>query len=303
MLVSRPHRGVCGIRAVAEAFECPSLHLDARRAGGRFGDGRATDPARRPIGNHHPPRRSVRADTREWCGRASARRDFCGQLRSSLVVRPTGRIAVVGARFRADGAPALIGCPQHVLAGLTPDLGDLSASLARQLRDVTAAQPSLLQAARAVGDCLQSHLDESRIDPHVRLAIGAIQRQRGAGSVDDMAVLTGLSRRHLERRFQEVVGLSPKRFARITRFQHALRIFEQGASGQRGAATAAACGLRGSGTLHPRLWRARRLLAGSAPAQKCDAEQALRRTLLQSPEGSQIAGVSGFNRTGCSVRL
>jgi hypothetical protein len=78
MLVSRPHRGVCGIRAVAEAFECPSLHLDARRAGGRFGDGRATDPARRPIGNHHPPRRSVRADTREWCGRASARRDFCG---------------------------------------------------------------------------------------------------------------------------------------------------------------------------------------------------------------------------------
>lgn len=167
---------------------------------------------------------------------------FAGQLRSSLVVRPTGRIAVVGVRFRADGAPALIGCPQHVLAGLTPDLGDLSASLARQLRDVTAAQPSLLQAARAVGDCLRSHLDESRIDPHVRLAIGAIQRQRGAGSVDDMAVLTGVSRRHLERRFQEVVGLSPKRFARITRFQHALRIFEQGASGQRGAATAAACG-------------------------------------------------------------
>jgi hypothetical protein len=78
MLVSRPHRGVCGIRDVAEAFECPSLHLDTRRAGGRFGDGRATDPARRPIGNHHPPRRSVRADTREWCGRASARRVFCG---------------------------------------------------------------------------------------------------------------------------------------------------------------------------------------------------------------------------------
>jgi transcriptional regulator GlxA family with amidase domain len=84
-------------------------------------------------------------------------------------------------------------------------------------------------------------LAESPIDPHVRLAIGAIQRQRGAGSVDDMAVLTGLSRRHLERRFQEVVGLSPKRFSRITRFQHALRIFEQGASGRRGAVTAV-CG-------------------------------------------------------------
>jgi AraC-like DNA-binding protein len=38
-----------------------------------------------------------------------------------------------------------------------------------------------------------------------------------------------------------VVGLSPKRFSRITRFQHALRIFEQGASGRRGAVTAAVC--------------------------------------------------------------
>jgi AraC-like DNA-binding protein len=92
-----------------------------------------------------------------------------------------------------------------------------------------------------VDDCLQSDMDESRIDPHVRLAVGAIQ-QRGAGSVGDMAVLKGLSRRHLKRRFQEVVGLPPKRFARITRFQHALRIFEQGASGQRGAVTAAVCG-------------------------------------------------------------
>ena len=75
----------------------------------------------------------------------------------------------------------------------------------------------------------------------------ALQLARFSGSAEldrwtTCAVLTGMSRRHLERRFQEVVGLSPKRFARITRFQHALRIFEQGASGQRGAATAAACG-------------------------------------------------------------
>jgi AraC-like DNA-binding protein len=167
---------------------------------------------------------------------------FAGQLRSSLVVRPTGRISVVGVRFRTDGAPALIRCPQHVLAGLTLDLDDLSRSLARQLRDVSAAQPNLSQAARAVDDCLQSHLDESRIDPHVRLAVVTIQRQRGAGSVDGIAALTGLSRRHLERRFRDVVGLSPKRFARITRFQRALRMFEQGAARRRGAAAAAACG-------------------------------------------------------------
>jgi AraC-like DNA-binding protein len=166
---------------------------------------------------------------------------FAGQLQGPLTLRPTGRISVVGIRFHADGAATVTGCPQHRCAGLTSELGDVSPLLARELRNVTAAQPSVLLAARAGDACLQRHLDQSRIDPSVRVAIRAIQRQFGAGCVDEVAALAGVSRRHLERRFQEVVGLTPKRFARITRFQHALRTFEQGRSRHRGAATAASC--------------------------------------------------------------
>jgi len=167
---------------------------------------------------------------------------FAGQLDGPLVIRPTGMTSVVGIRFHADGTPAVIRCPQHRLAGLTIAFSDLSPAFARELHDVCAAQPSVSLAARAADDCLRRHLDDSRIDPHVRVAIGAIERRNGAGTVDEVAALTGVSRRHLERRFQEVVGLTPKRFARITRFQHALRTFEQGKSGHRGALTAATCG-------------------------------------------------------------
>ena len=108
---------------------------------------------------------------------------FAGQLTSPLVVRPTGTIAVVGVRFRADGVPAVIRGPQHRLAGLTLDLGDLSATLARQLRDACEAPPAVSRAVRAVDDCLLRHLDDSRIDPCVRGGIGSIQRGRGAVSV------------------------------------------------------------------------------------------------------------------------
>jgi AraC-like DNA-binding protein len=167
---------------------------------------------------------------------------FAGQLTSPLVLRPTGRIAVVGVRFHADGVPAVIRSPQHHLAGQTIDLRDVTAVLARQLHDACAGGPTLAHAARAVMICLEHHADHSRIDRHVRIAVGAIRRQRGLESVEAAAALTGVSRRHLERRFQDVVGLSPKRFARITRFQHALRMFERGAAGHRGAMTAAACG-------------------------------------------------------------
>jgi hypothetical protein len=56
-----------------------------------------------------------------------------GQLTSPVLVRPSGTIAIVGIRFRADAMPALIRCPQHRLAGTPVDLGALSTQLAREL--------------------------------------------------------------------------------------------------------------------------------------------------------------------------
>jgi len=167
---------------------------------------------------------------------------FAGQLTGPLALRPTGAIAVVGVRFHADGATAFVNAPQHRIVGQTVELKDVSMRLARDLQDACASQPCLARVARATVRCLERHVDESRIDPHVRVAIREIRRQHGTGSIDGAAALTGISRRHLERRFQEVVGISPKRLARITRFQRALQTFERGTSGRRGAATAAASG-------------------------------------------------------------
>jgi len=54
----------------------------------------------------------------------------------------------------------------------------------------------------------------------------------------------GMTRRHMERQFRQVVGMTPKRLARIARFQRAVRFLEgDGDAGrQGGAVTAAACG-------------------------------------------------------------
>lgn len=165
-----------------------------------------------------------------------------GQLTSPLLVRPIGTVAVVGIRLRADAMPALIPCAQHRLAGLPVDLGALSMRLARELSDAGIRAASAGLAVDAVSDCLRRHLDQSRLDPRVRAAVATIRRRNGDVSVDEIARLVGVSRRHLERRFQDAVGISPKRFARIARFQRALSTFEASTSRQRGAATAASCG-------------------------------------------------------------
>jgi AraC-like DNA-binding protein len=78
----------------------------------------------------------------------------------------------------------------------------------------------------------------------VRYAVTQIEARHGLVSIDAIAADTGLTRRHLERRFKDVVGMTPKRLARIARFQRSLRILDAADPSQRlgGAETAAACG-------------------------------------------------------------
>ena len=196
---------------------------------------------------------------------------FAGQMTSQLVLRPTGAIKVLGIRFEPFGAAALFRVPQHELAGLTVDLAAVSAPLARGLRHVQETARSLAEAVSAAQHALLPFVTPARPDPRIRYVVHEIKRFRGAVSVDRLASSTGLTRRHLERQFQQQVGVGPKRLARITRFQHALQLLEGTESTQRGAMTAAACGYADQA----HFIRDFRDLAGCAPT-----EHLLRRAVL-----------------------
>jgi AraC-like DNA-binding protein len=167
---------------------------------------------------------------------------FAGQLTSSLVLRPTGRIGVLGVRLHAHGAAALLRAPQHEFAGLTLGIADIDGGLSRSLSEVRDSARSLTDAVRAVQDTLSHHADPPRVDPRIAAVAQTIQQRRGLVSIEQLATEAGLTRRHLERRFMTLVGVPPKRLARIVRLQHALHVLEQTEAGPRGALTAAACG-------------------------------------------------------------
>lgn len=59
-------------------------------------------------------------------------------------------------------------------------------------------------------------------DPRYLDAVDQIYRSRGAVDVRTLAGTQGISDRHLRRLFDETLGLSPKRLARVVRFQVAL---------------------------------------------------------------------------------
>jgi len=193
-----------------------------------------------------------------------ARLLFAGQLTEQLTLRPTGTMAVAGVRFHPFGAAAFLPVPQHELTGLTVGLGEVSRPLARALArvgeqtdDVRCALP-LVEVA-LTGCVRQSH----RTDVRLPFVSRRILDTKGLVSIDALARQVSISRRHLERRFQDVVGISPKRLARVTRFQNALHILEESDPRRSGAATAATCGYADQS----HFIREFRQLAGCSPSE------------------------------------
>jgi AraC-like DNA-binding protein len=167
---------------------------------------------------------------------------FAGQLLRPLDLRATGRIAVVGIRLTPHGAGALFVEPQDRLVGQTTGLDGLSSSLSKELDALRSRARDTADAARMVQEVLARRVDVGRIDRRVHAAVDYIRHARGLVTMDVLAERVQFTSRHLERHFKNAVGISPKRLARITRFQHALRMFEHLDSPQRGTHTAAECG-------------------------------------------------------------
>jgi AraC-like DNA-binding protein len=167
---------------------------------------------------------------------------FAGQLTRQLILRPTARVAVVGVRFRPHGASALWRVPQAELTGTTGSVDDIDPRLNRALGEVSSETEAPATAVALIARLLTRRLRGVRLDSRVSHVVDAIDRSRGLASIERLSREAGMTRRHLERRFRETVGVSPKRLARITRFQRAVTVLEREEPGQRGARTALECG-------------------------------------------------------------
>ncbi|MEV7371980.1 AraC family transcriptional regulator [Streptomyces sp. NPDC090301] len=217
-----------------------------RTGGGREGAGECTGTAREAGGRT--------GGGREGGGRTGAGRDAGGRpaLHASVVSGLHTRARVLGHQGDLHGveltlapwaAYRLFGSPLGELADVLTDPADV---LGRRARDLTAA----LEAAPGWAGRFAA-LDETLLrwaadvapsrepSPAVLGAWDLLNRTSGTVPVRELAARCGWSPRHLENRFREQIGLTPKRLARILRLNRAIR---QLTAGGRPADVAAGCG-------------------------------------------------------------
>jgi AraC-like DNA-binding protein len=155
----------------------------------------------------------VRIDERRLSGAV-----FSGTYARSFVIDATQHAAMLGVHFRPGGAVAFLGAPARELTDTHVDLSDLWG--ATGLRERLCEAASVEERFRMLEDALVARLRGSR-HAAVPAALEAFEQSRGAASIREVARATGLSRRRLTDVFRDAVGLTPKVFCRVLRFQHA----------------------------------------------------------------------------------
>jgi AraC-like DNA-binding protein len=184
----------------------------------------------------------------------------CGLALAPVLTETVGRQAGVQVMFSALGAGRLLGLPIGALGGgmvgIDILLGAEGRALAMRLRDAAgwAARFAILDA------WLLSRAAAMREVPaDLAAAAGALARAGGALPIGVLARRLGCGERLLERRFAAEFGLSPKRFARLARFERAVARL---AAGLTPAEVAAAGGFADQAHLTHEV----RALAGLPPA-------------------------------------
>lgn len=126
---------------------------------------------------------------------------------------------------------AVLGKPASEFAGRIVALGDLWNTVARQrLEEQLAAARDAGAAVSALKASIAERLEPGTcFNTSTRLVQSAARRLESR-NVASVAKDLGVSERHLRRVFREVVGLSPKAFFKLMRFQRAFRAAQDGSN-------------------------------------------------------------------------
>ncbi|WP_242908033.1 helix-turn-helix domain-containing protein [Actinomadura terrae] len=151
-----------------------------------------------------------------------------GLLPGEFRVAGRGEGEYLQLRLEPVVAAAVFGASTE-LSGTMAPLEELWGRDARRAEDGLRAAASWDERFAIAAELLGRRLDaRSRVDPEVAHTWRRTSTSRGRVRVDDLAGEVGWSRKRLWSRFRSQLGITPKRAARLVRFDHAAHLLAAG---------------------------------------------------------------------------
>ena len=160
---------------------------------------------------------------------------FIGPMEGPVTIGSSGPTGSIGVEFKPSSAYRFFPFAMHELRNRVELSGDVLGRQGSEMQLRVADCPTLERKLAVLESCLLDLLHASdRRDPVVEWAVGEIHRSAGMVSIADVCRRLGYSRRYVDMRFADHVGLAPKKLAGISRFH---RVFLDYAIRDTGALT------------------------------------------------------------------
>jgi len=152
-----------------------------------------------------------------------------GPYRSPFVIDTLEHASIMGVHFKPGGAFPILGALPAELGDLHLDLETLWSRQANELRERLCEETTPERRFRILERALIARLHGSR-ECHRAVPVALARLSESGASVRNVAAHVGLSHRRLIEVFSAEVGMTPKLFARVQRFQRAAAAARRGTS-------------------------------------------------------------------------
>jgi AraC-like DNA-binding protein len=148
---------------------------------------------------------------------------ICGTHSENFIIRDAGKISVIGVHFKPGGGGAFFELPAGELYNERISVNEIWKTRAVELRDRLVQESAPETRFWVLEQFLMQMLRPINYHPAVNFALQQLQ-QSANSTIRSITEQTGFSARHFNQLFRDQVGITPKLFCRIQRFQKVLEM-------------------------------------------------------------------------------
>lgn len=150
-----------------------------------------------------------------------------GQTLRQTTIAPLGRIKLFGVRFQTAGAQMFFDFPLNELSDRIEAPETVLGATGKYLEERINLAASTKERLAVIENMIVERLAlKNGFDFAMARAAKIIETANGLISVEELSKQVGIGSRHLERKFRQKIGLSPKSLCRIIRLQTLLNVLK-----------------------------------------------------------------------------